>query len=144
MSNIFNLNILAQGEAVVVSESVDTAAEEVQEIVSLDGTPVDVNDPNSVGGKQSAFNPQMIFLILMVVVIYFFIFRGPKKKQKQHKQMVQSLEKNTKVRTIGGIIGTIVEVRDNEVVLKIDENNNTKIKIIKGAIATTIADDIEK
>jgi preprotein translocase YajC subunit len=58
--------------------------------------------------------------------------------------MIQSLEKNTKVRTIGGIIGTIVEVRENEVVLKIDENNNTKIKIIKGAIATTIADDIEK
>lgn len=143
MNSISNLNILAEGDAVVTSEPIDTAAEGVPETFS-DGSPVEVNDPNSAGGQQQGFNPQMIFLILMVVVIYFFIFRGPKKKQKQHKQMMQSLDKNDKVRTIGGIIGTIVDVRDNDVVLKIDENNNTKIKITKGAIATKIADDIEK
>lgn len=123
----------------IESESVDS----VEEITVQDGSaPV---DPNSGGGRsQSPFNGQMIFLILMVIVIYFFLFRGPKSKQKKHQQMINELAKNDRVRTIGGIIGTIVDIRDNEVVLKIDETNNTKIKVIKGAIATTVKDDIEK
>jgi len=80
MNSISNLNILAEGDAVVTSEPIDTAAEGVPETFS-DGSPVEVNDPNSAGGQQQGFNPQMIFLILMVVVIYFFIFRGPKKQR---------------------------------------------------------------
>ncbi len=123
----------------VISESIDA----VEEVVSQDGSPV--VDPNATGGKsQSPFNPQMIFIVLMIAVVYFMLFRGPKQKQKKHQQMVSSLAKNDRVRTIGGIIGTIVDIRDDEVILKIDESNNTKMKVIKGAIATTLKDDIEK
>jgi preprotein translocase subunit YajC len=63
------------------------------------------------------------------------MFRGPKKKQKQHSNMVKALQKNDKVKTIGGIIGTIIDVKDDIITLKIDESNNTKIKVIAGAIS---------
>jgi len=55
--------------------------------------------------------------------------------------MVQSLQKNDKVQTIGGIIGTIVDIKDNEITLKVDESNNTKIKILRSAISRNLSKD---
>ena len=75
----------------------------------------------------------------MFVVMYLLLFRGPQKKQQQHKRMVQSLEKNDRVRTIGGIIGTIVDIKGDEVTLKIDESNNTKIKLASSAIGKNLS-----
>ena len=83
----------------------------------------------------------LIFLGLMFVLMYFVLFRGPRKKQQQHKQMVQSLQKNDRVRTIGGIIGTVVDIKDDEITLKVDESNNTKIKVTPSAIGRNISKD---
>lgn len=79
-------------------------------------------------------------IILMVVIVYFFMLRGPQKKEKERKRMLGELKKNDKVRTIGGIIATVVEVRDKEVVLKIDESNNTRIKVVREAIGEVYAE----
>ena len=84
---------------------------------------------------------QYILLALMFVMMYFILFRGPRKKQQQHKQMVQTLTKNDKVRTIGGIIGTVVDVKGDEIVLKIDESNNTKIRLSASAIGRNLSKD---
>jgi preprotein translocase subunit YajC len=85
-------------------------------------------------------NP-IFFVLIMIVVMYLLIFRGPRKQQQQHKLMVQSLKKNDKVRTIGGILGTIVDVRGDEVVLKVDESNNTKIRISTSAIGKNLSQE---
>jgi len=79
--------------------------------------------------------------VLIMVVMYFLMLRGPRKQQQQHKQMVASLKKNDKVRTIGGIFGTIVDVRGDEVVLKVDESNNTKIRISTSAIGKNLSQE---
>ncbi len=79
--------------------------------------------------------------ILLVVAVYFIIFRAPKKKRQQHSTMVQSLKKNDKIRTIGGIIGTVIDINDDEITLKIDEANNTKIKIASTAVGQKISQD---
>ncbi len=55
--------------------------------------------------------------------------------------MVQTLKKNDKVRTIGGIIGTVVDIKDDEITLKVDESNNTKIKIAVSAVGRNISQD---
>jgi preprotein translocase subunit YajC len=81
----------------------------------------------------------LVLIALMFVVMYLLLFRGPQKKQQQHKRMVQSLEKNDRVRTIGGIIGTIVDIKGDEITLKIDESNNTKIKIVTSAIGKNLS-----
>ena len=103
-----------------------------------------VPDSNDVGTAKEAPKPLIppwLLIGLMLVVMYFLLFRGPRKKQQQHKQMVQSLQKNDRVRTIGGIIGTVVDIRDDEVTLKIDESNNTKIKIAVTAIGRNLSKD---
>ena len=84
---------------------------------------------------------QFLPFILIIVVMYLFLFRGPRKKQAQHKQMVQGLQKNDRIRTIGGIIGTVVDVKDDEITLKIDESNNTKIKIVSSAIGKNLSQE---
>lgn len=101
----------------------------------------DANAPVGPAPTQKPFISPMLFLGLMLVLFYFLIFRGPRKKQQQHKQMVQSLQKNDKVRTIGGIIGTVVDIKDDEITLKVDESNNIKIKIASSAIGKNLSKD---
>ena len=134
-----NIWILAQAD---VDEQVDTvSSEDVAEQQTL--TTVRAGDPNGSATtpppKKSFPQSQLIFIGLMVVVMYMLFFRGPRKKQQKHKQMVQTLQKNDRVRTIGGIIGTVVDVKDDEVTLKIDESNNTKIKILSSAIGKNMS-----
>lgn len=90
--------------------------------------------------KQSPMD-MLIPILLMVAVMYFFVFRGPKKRQNEQKKMMEELKKNDRIQTIGGIRGTIVDLRDDEVIIKIDESNNTKMRIARRAIATVMTDE---
>jgi preprotein translocase subunit YajC len=103
----------------------------------------DSNNVPPVDGGKKPVSPLMQFLplILIFVVIYMFMLRGPRKQQQKHKQMVQALSKNDRVRTIGGIFGTVVDVRGDEVTLKVDETNNTKIKISASAIGKNLSQE---
>ena len=95
--------------------------------------------PGEPGGL---FGNTWILMLAMVLVMYFFIFRGPRKRQEQQAQkMKTSLQRNVRVRTIGGIIGTVVDVREDEVVIKIDETNNTKMRVTMGAIGKVLAEE---
>jgi len=135
-----NLWILAQtegGEAPsgITSESVTSDEQTTTTTQSDSNNTSPVKKPNPFGGSQ------LILFALMFVLMYMILFRGPRKKQQQHKQMIQSLSKNDRIQTIGGIIGTVVDVRDDEITLKIDESNNTKIKIVRSAIGRNMSKD---
>jgi preprotein translocase subunit YajC len=127
------------------TEGDETPSTITSEPVTGDETATTVqSDPNAapVTPQRKPFgNTQWIFLGLMFLVMYLLLFRGPRKKQQQHKQMVQSLEKNDKVRTIGGIIGTVVDIKGDEVTLKVDESNNTKMKFVSSAIGKNLSKD---
>ncbi len=125
----------AEGE-IIYGERTDGAADPV---TVEDGSNTAVT--KDVAPRQPT-SPIMQFLplILIFVVMYMFLFRGPKKKQQRHQKMVQSLRRNDKVRTIGGIIGTVIDVKDDEITLKVDESNNTKIRVTPGAISKTLLD----
>ncbi len=84
--------------------------------------------------------PMLIGLGLMVAVFYFVLIRGNRKQQKQRQNLLANLSKNDKVMTIGGIVGTVVNVKENEVVVKVDESNNTKMTFLKKAIQQVITD----
>jgi preprotein translocase subunit YajC len=106
-----------------------------------------VADSNTASGTTQAQRPSgyfnFILIGMMLVVMYLLLFRGPRKKQQEHKTMVQSLQKNDRVRTIGGIVGTVVDIKGEEVTLKVDESNNTKIKVIASAIGKNLSKDKE-
>ncbi|MBN2019414.1 MAG: preprotein translocase subunit YajC [Sedimentisphaerales bacterium] len=137
-----NLWILAQaGQTGEQSEVSSQPVSEVgQSVVAVDS---DSNAPSrAVPQRQSPYS-MLIFIVAIMAMMYFILFREPRKRQKQQKQMVQSLKKNDKVRTIGGIIGTIVDVKDDEVVLKVDESNNTKIRVVSSAIGKNLTGEVK-
>lgn len=78
--------------------------------------------------------PMMIPMALMGVVFYFLLIRPQGKEKKRRAAMIAAIKKNDRVSTIGGIQGTVVSVKDNEITLKVDESNNTKITFLRSAI----------
>lgn len=81
-----------------------------------------------------AVNPivNLFPLILIFVVFYFLLIRPQKKQEKEHQKMLKAIDKNDQVVTSGGIHGTVVNVKDKTVTLRIDEN--VKIEIEKSCI----------
>ena len=67
--------------------------------------------------------------------------RNKKKQERKAQELRDSLKKGDRVQTIGGILGTVVESRDNEVLLKVDETNNTKLRFTRNAIHRVIVED---
>lgn len=88
-----------------------------------------------------AFFRQFFPLLLAMGLFYYLLLRGQKKERKKQVDMLSALKKNDRVQTIGGMLGTIVEVRDHEVVLKVDESTNTKIRFNRSAIKEVLLDN---
>lgn len=85
--------------------------------------------------QSQAVNPiiNLLPLILIFVVFYFLLIRPQKSKEKEHTKMLAGLNKNDEVVTTGGIHGTIVNVKEKTIVLRIDEN--VKLELEKGCVA---------
>ncbi|MCX5712971.1 MAG: preprotein translocase subunit YajC [Candidatus Omnitrophica bacterium] len=76
---------------------------------------------------------QLVPLLFIFVIFYFLLIRPQKQKEKEHQKMLQALNKNDEVVTTGGIHGTIVNVKDKTLVVRIDEN--VKMEIEKNCVA---------
>ena len=82
------------------------------------------------------------WLMLPAVLIFIWLFMmNPQKKQEERlRKMLDSLEKNDRVMTVGGVIGTVhnIDKEQNEIVLKVDDANNTKIRFHLTAVSTVV------
>jgi len=63
-----------------------------------------------------------ILSVGMIAIFYFLIIRPQQKRQKAHRQLLDSLTKGDRVVTSGGIHGTVVGIKEDVVVLRVDEN----------------------
>lgn len=78
-----------------------------------------------------------------VIAFMFLQYRSQeKRKEREKKQMYDDLSKNDKVLTIGGIKGTVMSVKDDEVVVKVDESTNTKMTFVKSSIQRILNDEL--
>ncbi|HNO78564.1 MAG TPA: preprotein translocase subunit YajC [Phycisphaerae bacterium] len=98
-------------------------------------SPAPTTQPTSPGP-----NPMFIGLIVCFGIFYFVMIRGNRKQKQERANLLDNLAKNDRVMTIGGLLGTIVTVRDQEVVLKVDESTNTKVTFLKSSIQRVITD----
>jgi preprotein translocase subunit YajC len=82
----------------------------------------------------------LFFIMLPAILIFLWLFLvSPQKKQEERlRKMLNSLEKNDKVMTVGGLIGTVhtIDKEQNEIVLKVDDTNNTKLRFHLTAVST--------
>ena len=85
--------------------------------------------------QPAQINPiiNLLPLVLIFVVFYFLLIRPQKAKEKEHQKMVNTLNRNDEVVTTAGIHGTIINVKDRTVILRIDDN--VKIEVEKSCVA---------
>ena len=88
--------------------------------------------------QQGSGMSMWIMLALIFVVMWFFMIRPQRKQQKEMENFRNSLKNGDKVVTIGGIYGTIAEVKDNYVLLEVDKD--VKIRVNKQAIQKDYTD----
>ncbi|NPA42301.1 MAG: preprotein translocase subunit YajC [Aquificae bacterium] len=88
--------------------------------------------------NQAPHNPtgailfQILFLVGIFAIFYFLIIRPQKKERERHRKLIESLKKGDKVVTSAGIWGTVAEIGERTVTLKVDAN--TKITFSKEAV----------
>jgi len=92
------------------------------------------------GQAQGGGSGQLLTMLgtfgLIIVVFYFLVIRPQNKKKKDAAKMLENMKRGDRVVTIGGLHGSVDSVRDNEVVLKVDDN--VKLKFSKSAISQVV------
>jgi len=96
--------------------------------------------------KQGSGIPIWVPLIPIAVLFYFLMIRPQSKEKAKAKEMLDGLQKHDRVVTIGGIYGSVVTAQkgSDSVLICIDENNNSRIKVSRSAIARVLGAEDDK
>jgi len=90
----------------------------------------------ATGGGGAQLVTMLVTFGLIIVVFYFLVIRPQNKKQKDAKKMLEGVRKGDRVVTIGGMHGFVESVKDDAIVLKVDDN--VKIKFSKSAVSQVL------
>ncbi len=93
------------------------------------------SDPNASGSLMTT----ILTFVIIILIFYFLIIRPQKKKDKEAKMMIEAMKKGDRVVTIGGIHGTVVTVKEQTVVIKVDDS--ARIEFSKSAISSVTSKD---
>lgn len=96
---------------------------------------------NAYAQTASAAGPEsgllgMLPLVLMFVVLYFVMIRPQMKRQKEHKAMIEAVQKGDEVVTAGGLIGKIAKLGDNFIHLEVA--NGVEVQLQRSAITQVL------
>lgn len=90
----------------------------------------------AAASSTGSMTTSLVTFALVIGIFYFLIIRPQNKKQKETKNMINAMKKGDKVVTIGGIRGTVQSVKDEVVIVKVDEN--TKLEMNKSAVSAVL------
>ena len=82
-----------------------------------------------------------IMLALIFVVMWFFMIRPQRKQQKELQNFRDGLKKGDKVVTIGGIYGTVDEIKEGTVLIVVDKD--VKIRVSKNALVKDFTEPVQ-
>ena len=97
--------------------------------------------PAEPPGIMQIFRSPMVLPILLLLVLYIFMFRSKKAQERKKQDMLENMKRGDRIQTIGGILGKVVEAEEDKVLVKVDENSNTKIWFSRSAIHRVITDE---
>ena len=94
------------------------------------------------GSASGSLGMSLLPFLLIIVIFYLFLIRPQNKKQKETQKMLDALKKGDKVITIGGIHGTVSSVKENTVIVKVDDD--CKLEFNRTAISSVELTEEEK
>ena len=77
----------------------------------------------------------LLMMVVMLAVMYFLMIRPENKRKKQAEEMRSSLKKGDQITTIGGIVGKIVQVTDENIVIETSDDR-VRMELTKWAVST--------
>jgi preprotein translocase subunit YajC len=97
------------------------------------------------GAGQSPFGGSQFFMIMLLLLggMIVFSIMGQRRERKRRDAMINAIKKHDRVQTIGGVIGSVVEVKPDYVVLKVDESSNTRITFARSAVQQVLTSSPE-
>ncbi|MCZ6688887.1 MAG: preprotein translocase subunit YajC [Planctomycetota bacterium] len=75
---------------------------------------------------------------IMFMIMYFMIIRPQRKKEKNRLEMLSQIRKNDHILTTGGIYGVVMNVKDDELLLRIDDTNNVRVRLSRSSVVGVI------
>lgn len=87
------------------------------------------------GAGAASMGSLLIPLVLMIALMYFLMIRPENKRKKQAEEMRNSLKKGDQITTIGGIVGKIVQVTDDNIVIETSDDR-VRMELTKWAVST--------
>jgi len=84
------------------------------------------------GGAAGGGYESLILIVLMFGVLYFLMIRPQMKRAKEHKTMIEALQKGDEVVAAGGILGRVTRINENYVTLEV--SSNVEIQIQRSAV----------
>lgn len=81
---------------------------------------------------------------LMFAIMYFLMIRPQRKKEKDRKEKLSRVRKDDKVITSGGIHGKVVTVKENSLIICVDESKDVKMKVDRNSIGTIMLSEEEE
>ena len=98
-----------------------------------------------VGAPGGAFGSLggLPFILLFFVAMYFLLFAPQQRKQKQWQAMLAQIKAGDKVTTTGGLRGTVVTVKDDTMIVRV-QPDGVKLEIVKSAIAAVTTEETGK
>ena len=97
--------------------------------------PAATSQPDAPGWVRMIQSMGIMFPLLIVMILFIWMSSRTRKRQEQQKlDMLGAMKRGDRVQTIGGILGNVVEVKEDRILLKVDESNNTKVWFARSAI----------
>ena len=87
--------------------------------------------PDAMGGMGST----LFMLVIMIAVFYFMLIRPENKRKKEAEEMRSAVKKGDKITTIGGIVGTVVDVKEHNIVIETSADQ-VRIELAKWALSS--------
>jgi preprotein translocase subunit YajC len=113
----------------------------METILSLIGTLAMASSPQGTEPTAPGIVQFMPF-ILIIVVFYFILIRPQQKQAKEQQKLVDSLKSGDQVLMSNGIYGTIMDVKDKTLLIKVADN--VKIKVLRTAVTQIVSGEKEK
>lgn len=110
-------------------------------VQTQEAVPAEVTNATQNGGTQTAtpspWTSMLPMILAFIAIMYFLMIRPQQKREKERREMLNSLQKGDRVITTGGIYGTVVDISEEKVTLRVDEK--VEIDFVKGAIAQVLS-----
>lgn len=103
----------------------------MQAITLMQGT------TQAAGQTKTGSTSYIVLMVVLVAVMYFMMIRPQKKRQKEEQEMRSSLEIGDEIITIGGIVGKVVTIREEDIIIETGADRN-KMKIQRWAVNTNV------